>query len=502
MPTTIALPTGSYKTADSRASNKRLLNCMSEIAPQTSAMDLKSVLPPCYLRRMFGITPFASDGSGLQVRGMRDMGGLTYVVIGPNLYTLTASGTLTRIVNQGGYGTPSIIGSGFVRMTDNTQCLVILIPGTNIAWTYTATTGLIPLTNAPNAAVFTTLGAIDCAFVDSYIVFLAMNGLEFYNDDGEEASGSGQITFLTGGLFAREFGTDPFVGMTVEHRTVLMFGARTSEGYVNVGNATESPFGAAPDLFEEIGMHPDAAYAIGVQDQATFWLAQDLTIRRRNGQTPIRVSNSGIEAILEANKLRLKGCYAMTPTIGGHPLWVLNIPLASRTIAYDCLTTEWFELESLVNSLGYWRPLCWYNALGLQLVGDSQGSGIGYLDARTYTEFGQPMRARITTQSVYDRNNRITHRRVEAVVTPGEDAAVPATAITTGALITLYKSKDSGATFTAREDKSLGALGQRQGRAFWTNLGQARNMAYAFQISDPTPTFYVDLQAELAGGKW
>jgi hypothetical protein len=420
------------------------------------------------------------------VRGMWDMLGVTYVVIGPSLFTLSSLGVLTFLAT-------GIAGNGFVRMTDNTACLVIVVPGTLVAYTYTILNGFQQLLTGP----ITQFGAIDCWFVDSFIVFLALNGREFYNDDGQTASGQGQITFNTGGVFPREFGTDPFVGMAVDHRTVLMFGTRTSEAYVDTGNSTESPFSSAPDGFMQIGCHPQAGYTVALQDQSVFWVANDLTVRRRNGQTPVRVSNSGIEAVLEANKENLNGCFAMVTTIGGHPLWILNIPLASRTLVYDCLTTEWFELESLVNSLGYWRPLCLYNAQGLQLVGDSQSSQIGFLDATTFTEFANPMRARITTQSIYDKHNRITTNRVEAVITCGEGSS-----LTRGAQITLYKSKDSGATYTARQTKSLGASGQRQARAFWTKLGQQRDLALMFQISDPTPTFAVDIQADVVGGKW
>lgn len=425
------------------------------------------------------------------VRGMWDMQGITYVVIGPSLYTLTpVAGQTAGILTLLGTG---IAGNSFVRMTDNTACLVIVVPGTLVAYTYTVTTGLQQLLAGP----ITSMGAIDCWFVDSFIVFLALNGREFYNDDGQTASGQGQITFNTGGVFPREFGTDPFVGMCVDHRTVLMFGTRTSEAYVDTGNTTESPFSSAPDGFMQIGAHPQAGYTVALQDQSVFWVANDLTVRRRNGQTPVRVSNSGIEAVLEENKENLLGCFAMTCTIGGHPLWVLNIPLASRTLVYDCLTTEWFELESLIDQLGYWRPLCSYNAQGLQLVGDSQSTQIGYLDASTFTEFTQPMRARLSTQSIYDKHNRITTNRVELVVTCGEGAS-----LTSGAKATLLKSKDSGATYTARQTQSLGALGQRQARVFWTKLGQQRDLALAFQISDPTPTFTVDIQADVVGGKW
>lgn len=415
------------------------------------------------------------------VRGIWDMQGVTYIVIGPSLYTITAAGVLTLLAT-------GIAGNSFVRMTDNTACLVIVVPGTLIAYTYTVLNGFAQLLTGPIGQ----FGAIDAWFVDSYIVFLALNGREFYNDDGQTVSGQGPITFTSGGVFPREFGTDPFVGMCVDHRTVLMFGTRTSEAYVNTGNPTQSPFSAAPDGFMQLGAHPQGGYTVALQDQSVFWLANDLTVRRRNGQTPVRVSNSGVEAVLESNKNNLAGCYALTVTIGGHPLWVLQIPAASRSLAYDCLTTEWFELESLTNSLGYWRPLCSYNAFGLQLVGDSQSSQIGFLDGSTFSEFNNPQRAVITTQSVYKEHKRITTNRVEMVVTCGEGQS-----FTAGAKATLLKSKDSGATYTARQTKSLGAIGQRQARAFWTNLGQQRDMALAFQVSDPTPLFTVDITADI-----
>jgi hypothetical protein len=495
----IALPiTASNWTSSSVSPAQVTIGASPAIAgtSQPFYLDEVSVYPTALYNANFSpaiaATPNPIAGAlAPPIRGIWDMQGVTYVVIGPSLYTLTpnigsTSGSLTLI------GT-GIAGNSFVRMTDNTACLVIVVPGTLVAYTYTVLNGLQQLLTGP----ITSMGAIDCWFVDSYIVFLALNGREFYNDDGQLASGQGQITFLTGGVFPREFGTDPFVGMCVDHRTVLMFGTRTSEAYVDAGNTTESPFSSAPDGFMQLGCHPQGGYTVALQDQSVFWLANDLTVRRRNGQTPVRVSNSGIESVLELNKENLAGCYAMTPTIGGHPLWILNIPLASRTLVYDCLTTEWFELESLDNNLGYWRPLCAYNAQGLQLVGDSQSSQIGYLDASTFTEFTQPMRARITTQSIYDKHNRITTDRVELVVTCGEG-----TSLTTGANVTLYKSKDSGATYTARQTKSLGAQGQRQARAYWTNLGQQRDLALAFQISDPTPTFAVDIQASVRGGKW
>lgn len=485
----LPLPIGSYVSADPSASCKRLVNVFSEPAPADSVLqELKAGNPsqesaPAYLRRWAGITPFASDGTNNPTRGLWVMQGILYAVIGPTLYSVSQTGVLTQL------GT-GIAGSSFVRMTDNTACLVIIVPNTNHGYTYCPNTSG-PSTFQPLASLFSVLGAIDCHFLDSYICFLALDGRQFYNDDGQIVSGQNQITFTTNATFPRSFGTDLFIGMGIDHREISNFGTWTTEGYINVGNPVGTPFSTAPQSFIEMGCHPQAAYSIALQDQALFWVANDKTVRRKNGQTPMRVSNSGIEAILE--RANLQGSYALTPNIAGHPLWVYVMPAAFRTIAYDCLTSEWFEIESY--NLGYWRAQCYVNAYGRQFVGDSRGSGIGYLDTGVFTEFGNTMVSTFTTQPVYNEHNRIVHRRLELVVSAGQDSF-------SGANLSLYVSDDSANTFRGFPVRSLGRVGDFWARVIWFNLGQSRNRVYKFSTSDPTPTFTVQITTDLEPGKW
>ena len=578
----IPLPIGSYVTADPSASCKRLVNIFSEPAPQDSVLtELKGGNPyqesaPSYLRRWAGITPFANDSTSKPCRGLWTMQGVLYAVIGPTLYSVnSATGALTQL----GTGIP---GNGFVRMTDNTACLVILVPNSKNCFTYCPNTvstletltnvnildttgdftcdattltlgqqvtitgafagpaGIAGYTSGPtvyqiistdgatvftlatvtgqnlttiagsasgatfqtgqsaqpafqalNSGLFATYGAIDCHFLDSFIVFLAMGGRLFYNDDGQISSGQNQITFNTNATFPREFGTDLFVGMGSDHREITLFGLWSSEGYLNVGNPVGTPFSAAPQSFVELGCHPDCAYTIALQDQALFWVANDKTVRRKSGQTPTRVSNSGIEAIIE--HADLTGAYALAPNIAGHPLWVLVMPAISRTVAYDCLTTEWFEIESY--GLGYWRALCYNNAYGKQFVGDSQGNGLGYLDTSVFTEFGNKLVVSFTTQPIYKDHNRIVHRRVELVTTVGEDGYP-------GAKVTMQVSDDAANTFRSFPLRNLGSLGSFFTRATWFNLGQARNRVYRFNISDPTQVFTVQITTDIELAKW
>src|ERR1700730_1645628 len=237
MATTIPLPLASYVLVDPRASCKRLIGCYSETMDQDSPADYKSKANPATLRRMAGIKniPGFSDGSGHPVRGMWEMAGVQYVVIGPHFYSVTFNPiTYTAVLTRLNGAIP-ITGNTFVRQADNGACLVILDPGTSSAWTYSIAGGFQQLLNP----FFPRQGARDLWFVDSYIVFLSnvppSNGgygtLTFFNDDGRAISGNNQITFTTAASFSREFGTDPFIGGAVDHREIIIIGARTAEGF-------------------------------------------------------------------------------------------------------------------------------------------------------------------------------------------------------------------------------------------------------------------------------
>jgi hypothetical protein len=489
--TSVPIPTGSYALPDPRASARRLVNCFSEIAPQTNyTNDSKQKAPPVVLRRAPGISAFASDGTNNPVRGMWMMAGVEYTVIGPTLYTVSSVGALTQV------GT-GIAGTGFVRMVDNTACLVILLPATRTAYTYTVANGLAQLTNTG----FTAYGAIDLGFIDSYIVFLALDGREFFNDDGQAVSGSGPITFTSGAVFPREFGTDSFVGMAIQNRIICMLGQRTSEMYVDAGTpgTTNSPFTNAPDGYMELGMLPGTAYATVKQDNSLFWIASDKTVRRLNGQTPVRVSNHGIESILE--HLDVTGSYGFPYSIGGHLFVALTFPAADagRTLVYDCTTTEWHELSSY--GLGYWRPLCCHNAFGVFLVGDSQSGQIGVLDTSVRTEWGTARSTKWTHQAVYDSNNRISHRRVELVL-GGGFASLTGSSEAVTPQITLFASDDNGVTFRAFPTRSLGTTGNYTNRVTYFNAGISRQRVYKWELSADVQSWAVDMLCTLEGGRW
>lgn len=463
------------------------MNCFAQAAPQLPQLgpnpsDSKQTSPPITLRRAAGITTLVNEGSGHPVRGLWLMQGMLYAVIGPTLYSVSPSWTLTQL------GTGIAGGTSFVRMSDNKQCLVILVPGSTSAYTYTIANGFAPLT-APG---FTELGAIDLGFIDTYIVFLQQNGQGFFNDDGQASSGTGPITFNQPTQFLREFATDLFAGMSIDHRAITMYGTNTSETYVDVGNAVGSPFSSAPDGFIELGC--GAPYSVAKQDQAPYWLATDLTVRRKSGQTPLRVSNHGIEGIL--GKANLTGAYALPYAYEGHLFWAFTMPVEQRTVVLDVTTGEWHELGSF--GIGYWRPLCALQAYGKQLVGDSQSAKIGFLDPTASTEFDTVQSVSWTHQAVYQSNMRLSHRRVELLLGAGL-----ATSYGENPLVTMQVSDDGGETFRTFQTRSLGKRGKYTNRVVWTNCGTSRQRVYRFSFSDVLFASWVpDLQIDVVPGRY
>jgi hypothetical protein len=511
---TLPLPLASYRLPDLRAGSKRLIGCFPDISPQRDtgalAQPQDAFSPqPAVLRRWPGITSLTPSAFANPIRGMWEMAGVVYAVIGFDLYTVSSAGVFTLVPGSAS----GIIGTGFVRMTDNGACLVILVPGTDTCYTYTPFSGGGGLQQLTASFFLTLGGAIDCWFVDTYIVFLANNNngngsYTFFNDDGREVSGNAQITFTTAASFSRQFGTDPFYGMCVDHRQIVMFGSRSTEGFVNTGNATGTPFSSAPDTIMPYGIHPDCPYSIANQDNSFFWVANDLTIRRREGQTPVRVSNTGVEQILLNAKKQgnLVGCYAVTspagsPTWAGHPFYILTIPQQGVTIAYDCVTQEWFDLVSVVNGQQIqYRALSYFNAFGKQLIGDSQAGQIGFLDDQVSTEFGTaPVVCAVTSSPIYQGNNRITTRRLEAVITAG---AGPTPAV--APKVSLLLSDNWGQTYDSSGDdcQTLGLPGDTDNRAIWWNLGQHYSLVFQILITDASTVFTIDLQAEIEPGKW
>lgn len=422
---------------------------------------------PC-IRSWVDLTDEDSD----TVRGLSMFDGDAFALVGQTLSRVSANGVATTI------GT--VPGAERVKMASNGDNLVIWRPFNDT---------LYQSDGATVAAMSDPMlddGAASPAFLDGYIVLRRPDTDQFFN------TGLNALTFNGLDIASAEGAPGNIIGLHVDHREIMLGKAESFELWYNAANSPGSPFSRSPDGFLSVGLA--AAESIGSQDNSPFWICNDLTMRRLQGSTPERVSQHGIEAVLES--IAIADAYTVSYFMQGHLCIAWIFPNAGRTLVYDCTTKQWHERDSL--GYGAWRPSHIVGGFGGQLVGDRVSGKIGFLDANTFEEFGEPQRVRWTYQPVYAEGARAVHKRLGLSMNVGSGTATGQGA---NPLATLKISDDGGNVFRTHTTQELGRQGKYQTVVDWWKLGQSRNRVYTIDVTDPVPLFTFDTQLEVEGGR-
>lgn len=465
--TSRSLPIESYQHVSRPASGSLLMNCYAEQLPE----DAKT---PFLIRRTPGIATLQSVGNG-PIYGMHYAFGLLWVVSGTHLYYgSSATGTFT---DAGSIGT--IAANGIDIDSNDTHVVIVNQPdGYAID---NATKTLTQITDVD----FTALGASDVEFVDNFLLFLAPDSDVFFGADLGSATSVDALNFASA-----EGAPDNLVGMKVDHRQVVLFGTKSTEIWQNTG-ASGFPFERAINGFVEIGCL--SGRSIAKQDNSLFWLADDYTIRRLDGATPLRVSTHAVEqSIVQAT---ISACRAFSYSQGGHLFYVISFP--EVTWVYDCTTRKWHNRSSY--GFDYWTAGCHAQAFGLEIVGHTDAASIGYLDSDTYTEWGNTLRAAWQYQTIYAEDRRAVHDRLSIVMEYGVGTT---TGQGSDPELMLDYSDDGGITWESLPNKKIGPIGNYQYTVDWERLGSARQRAYRGAISDPVKVAITDTQVRVRGGRW
>ena len=444
----LPLPVHSYRLDSITANNCRLINCFAEAVPEGKQ--------PIRLTRAPGIVTFSSPTTGAG-RGIHQMAGVLYAVVGSTLYSISSTGTATSIGTIG--------GSSPCWMTDNGTQLVIGSDGGT--WYVYQSATLAAIADAD----FTARGARAAEFIDNYIAFVEPNSGRWFISDLADADSFDSLNFATA-----EGAPDNLITLAVDHREVILFGDESTELWYNSGVAG-FPFERSPGGFIELGAV--AVHGHCKADNSVFWLASDLTIRRLDGRTPRRVSHHGVEERLRGYST-VTDCEAYAYTFNGHLCAVFRFPTAGETWVYDITTSEWHERETYGDD--GWNISGVEECYDKVLVQDSASGAIGYLSNSTYTEFGTTQRAEWTYQNVYSDNWRFPHSSLEIVCETGVGLA---TGQGSDPQLTLEISNDGGRTWTTLPTRTIGAQGEYKTRVRWHRLGSSRDRVYRCSISDP-----------------
>lgn len=460
----VSLPIQTSQIASEPASTSVLLNCFVEQLPE----DAKT---PVLLSRVAGIDELGTVGNG-PIYGNHGAFELLYTVSGTKLYEVDASYTATELGDIGP------ISSTGIDMEHNDEAIVVVnYPN---AFVYDTTTATFSQITDPDF-----VAATDVEFIDNWLLFVEAGSGRFFGADLGSATSFDALNFDTA-----EGNPDDLVGMKVDHRQVVLFGKESIEIWDNTG-APGFPFERAINGFLEIGCFNGRTVA--KMDNSIFWLANDYTIRRLDGSTPVRVSNHAVEQSIVNASIASARAFAWSQF--GHFFYEITFP--EVTWVYDATTKTWHNRETY--GLDYHSAGFHAQAFGLEIIGNTQSNQIGKFDPLIYTEWDETQRMSWTYQPVYAENRRANHDRLEIVLESG-------VGLTSGQgsdpQLMLDKSDDGGKTWTSLPNKDIGAIGEYQTRVVWNRLGSARQRVYRASVSDPIPVNVTDTLISARGARF
>lgn len=439
----IPFGTQSYQHASLPLSAQRMVN--SYLEPAAPAAKTPAAVVSC-----FGIKDYLRVGPG-PLRGGTVVNNLIYVVSGTALYSITTSGVITTL------GT--IPGSGPVFLDGDGSHVMVTVNGPSYLWDGAVTA---QITNASFP------GYEWVAFLDGYMIGGPGDGRVYVNHTAFDPTNWNALDFASA-----EAAPDDVVVGIVDHRELFLFGRQTTEVWYNSGDPL-FPLSRTASGFLEIGC--TSKYGPAKIDNTVFFPATDGTVRRINGYTPVRISQTAMEQAVA--KYAPQQCVGNAWIENGHSMYGLTYHEA--TWVYDISTQLWHERQSY--GLPNWKAQFILRADNQTLVGDRISNQLGILDAGTFTEWDQPLVASSTSPAVAQDNELIPHASLELVFEQGVGSGSGQGA---NPKVMLDWSDDGGRTWSNEIWRQLGKAGEFRRTALFNRLGQSRDRVYRYKISDP-----------------
>lgn len=321
-------------------------------------------------------------------------------------------------------------------------------------------------------------------FLDGYFIGTAANGRAY-------PSGLNDTAFAGTDYATAEADPDGLVRAIARGRDLLLMGASTIEFWANVGNPTGFPFSRGSVV--PVGL----LTATAVAGHETGWgstpifVANDRTVMRIDGYSPIKISPEWLDRRLEA-VADVTGLQATAFVAAGHRFWALSG--ADWTAVYDLSMDKWHERKSY--GLERWRIDFCAQAFGEWLAFDRDSAKVLRVDAKRNREDLDPLVWTVRTAQVHAFPSRIEVNRVGFDFETGVGLDAGISPIQTEPRVFMRWSDDGGRTWSQALDASLGTEGEIVTVQFWRGGTSGPNgRMWELSVSDP-------VNVSLMGGAW
>lgn len=308
-----------------------------------------------------------------------------------------------------------IVNSGMIS-------LVVVVDGSNYGVVFEeGTTTAIQLNNGNsyNGASFVT-------FQDGFFVFTQniQSPTCFFASDPLNISALDEVTV--------NLGPDYISRVISDHDILWIIGGRSSSVWQNTGG------GVGSNIFQQIpGSYAEGGSAfphtIAKASGQLLWVNSDDRgfgqVFMAAGYRGVRISNHAVEQWLQSFP-SLVGASAWTYQDLGHTFYVLNVPGATTTWAYDLIEKSWSE-RAFFKDGNFSRDRVEHhiqlgaNYNGLHLCGDYQNGNLYKLSNDVYTLNGEPIYRIRTAPHASNSLNRLFFSQAQADIEGGVGLDLP-----------------------------------------------------------------------------
>ena len=461
MPSPISFPTTSSPGRNSFENGGRLINCYAEKAPEGAANPLR-------IRRDAGLTKSFTPAVPAIPRGVLNVRGLLYTVVGNNVYQ--TAGTITTQLAG------TVAGDGPVFLSANMRAPTPDILLVSNAGMYSIASLTVTPFSDPDLPATNSI-----TYVGGY--FFTSSAIGQVNASGINATTFSGLDFANADAYPD--GLKRVVGFS---RDLYMFGDASLEIWSNTGNATGFPFSfQSAQPIGLAGSNAIAGFELGFSG-GLIWAANDNKIYQLSGNIPQVVSTSYIEWLigLVADKETLE---ASVHVVDGKPRFILSSPI--WTWIYDLTSGQWHERMSYGSTR--WRCGLGANFNSQWLVFDKTTGQAFIVDGNNQREDDQPLVVEVRSSQTLKFPNQFVVDRADFLFAMGLGDITGIAPIETAPVVSISWSDDGGVTFKNPVLRSLGLQGEYGRKVTVRRCGQTKSQGrqWKLQISDPRPVVLI-----------
>lgn len=281
-------------------------------------------------------------------------------------------------------------------------------------------------------------------------------------------------------FFSAESDPDDLVAMKVAFREIIALGRQSVEFWYNDG---VTPFSRIQGSAQPFGT--EAPYSLAQVGGSWMWIDHLRRLVTMQGRQVVPVSSPYDRILQDAPSV--DDAIGYTVSVAGYPIYVLNLPTARQTLAYNYQTQQWHKW-------GYWessrarynrfrgQSYCYARAWNQHLVGDYDNGIIYLADRLHYTDNGNQIRTLLRTGHISHGTQaskrshifRLKAKRGQA----NADVADPK--------VMLRRRINNKSSWTNERWMSLGQVGDHAMHIDWRRNGIYKTCQYELIHSDPS----------------